>query len=307
MSEFYYGGQAVIEGVMMRGRKRLAVAVRNPDGEIVVHDEPLPARIYQSRWTQIPFLRGMVLLWDALVLGTRALMWSADVAVGEEEGSQGFSGPVAWGTIAFSLVFGIGLFFLLPTAVSHWLETTLDLAKTTSSLIEGLIRIGLFIAYIVLIAQLPDVKRVFSYHGAEHKTINAYEAKAPLTAESVANYSTLHTRCGTSFLLFVLVISIFLFMPLQFDTWYLRMASRLVLIPVVAGISYEFLRFSTRHQRNPIMRVTHRPWPGHATPDHARARPVDAGGSDRRLASCPCRRRPGDARPHRRPATGCRP
>ncbi len=260
MSEFYYGGQAVIEGVMMRGRQRVAVAVRNPHGQIVVHQEPLPARIYQGIISRIPFVRGLVLLWDALGLGTRALMWAADVAIAEEnedksKASQGFSGPVAWGTMLISLTLGIGIFFLIPTAASHWLENWLHLAKTTSALIEGLIRMALFIAYIVAIGRLPDIQRVFAYHGAEHKTINAYEAGAELNPASVARYSTLHTRCGTSFLLFVLIISILLFVPLQFDAWYLRIASRLVLIPVVAGIAYEFLRFSTRHQKNPIMRA----------------------------------------------------
>lgn len=261
MSNFYYGGQAVIEGVMMRGRQQVAVAVRNPQGQIVVHQEPLPARIYRGSISRIPFLRGLVLLWDALGLGTKALMWSADIAIAEEEkqgeaaASPGFSGPVAWGTVLLSLALGIGIFFLLPTAVSHLLETWLGLAKTTSAFIEGLIRMALFIGYIVAIGRLPDIQRVFAYHGAEHKTINAYEAGAELEAESVARFSTLHTRCGTSFLLFVLIISILLFVPLQFDAWYLRILSRLLLIPVVAGIAYEFLRFSTRHQKNILMRA----------------------------------------------------
>ncbi len=261
MSNFYYGGQAVIEGVMMRGRQQVAVAVRNPQGQIVVHQEPLPARIYRGRISQIPFVRGLVLLWDALGLGTKALMWSADVAIaeeGEESGeksSPGFSGPVAWGTIALSLALGIGIFFMLPTAASHLLENWLNLSKTTSAFVEGLIRMALFIGYIVAIGRLPDIQRVFAYHGAEHKTINAYEAGAAMNPTSVARFSTLHTRCGTSFLLFVLIISILLFVPLQFDEWYLRILSRLVLIPVVAGIAYEFLRFSTRHQKNVMMRA----------------------------------------------------
>lgn len=260
MSPFYYGGQAVIEGVMMRGRRRLAVAVRNPQGAIVVHEEPLPPRIYQGLITRIPFLRGLVLLWDALVLGTRALMWSADVAAAEEAPADvttpgPFSGPMAWGMVAFSLALGIGLFFLLPTAVANGFEAWLGLGKTPSAFLEGLMRLGLFIAYIVAIGRLPDIRRVFAYHGAEHKTINAYEAGAALTPESVARFSTLHTRCGTSFLLFVLVISILLFVPLQFDIWYLRLLSRLLLIPVVAGIAYEFLRFGTRYQKNPIVRL----------------------------------------------------
>lgn len=255
LSEFYYGGQAVIEGVMMRGQHRVAVAVRNPHGEIIVHEENLPPRLYQGGIIRRPFLRGLVLLWDALVLGTRALMWSADVAMDEEEESADFSGPVAWGTVALSLLVGIAVFFLLPTALSQWLENTLALSKFGSGLIEGLLRILLFVGYLLAIGRMEDVRRVFSYHGAEHKTINAYEAGVPMTPENVTNYSTVHTRCGTSFLLFVLVISVLLFIPLQFDTWYLRLASRLVLIPVVASFAYEFLRFSTRYQDNAIMRA----------------------------------------------------
>lgn len=261
MSEFYYGGQAVIEGVMMRGQKRVAVAVRNPEGEIIIHEEPLPPKIYQSKVARTPFVRGLVLLWDALVLGTRALMWSADVALEEENDEEeegqtaGFSGPVAWATIAFSLAFGIGLFILLPTAVSYLLENWLNLPKLTSSFLEGVFRLLLFVGYIAAIGMMPDVKRVFGYHGAEHKTINAYEAGVPLTPTNVARYTTLHTRCGTSFLLFVLVISIILFVPLQFDTWWLRLLSRLLLIPVIAGISYEVLRFSTKYQHYTLMKV----------------------------------------------------
>ena len=255
MSEFYYGGQAVIEGVMMRGQRRVAVAVRNPDGGIVIHEEPLPEKIYRSWWSKLPFLRGLVLLWDALVLGTKALMWSADVAMGEEEDAQGFSGPVAWGTVAISLIFGIALFFLLPTGVAHLSENYLGLSKHVSAMFEGVFRLLLFIVYLVLIAQSEEIRRVFMYHGAEHKTINAYEAGETMTPENVAKYSTLHTRCGTSFLLFVVLISIILFIPLQFDAWWLRLLSRLILIPVVAGISYEVLRFSTRYQDNPLMKL----------------------------------------------------
>ncbi len=162
MSEFYYGGQAVIEGVMMRGQRRVAIAVRNPDGDIVIHEEPLPERIYRSRWSRLPFLRGLVLLWDALVLGTKALMWSADVAVGaDEDEAQGFSGPVAWGTVALSLILGTALFFLLPTGVAHLSESLLGLSKTVSAMLEGLFRLFLFIVYLALIALSEDIRRVF--------------------------------------------------------------------------------------------------------------------------------------------------
>ncbi len=261
MSEFYYGGQAVIEGVMMRGQRRVAIAVRNPEGQIVVHEESLPEKVYRSRWSKMPFLRGLVLLWDALILGTKALMWSADVAIGEdEEEAQGFSGPVAWGAVAISLIVGVAIFFLLPTGVAHLSENYLGLSKYASAVLEGFFRLFLFIAYLALIARSEEIRRVFMYHGAEHKTINAYEAGETMTPENVARYSTRHTRCGTSFLLFVVLISIVLFIPLQFDVWWVRLLSRLVLIPVVSGISYEVLRVSTRYQNHFLMRAVI--WPG---------------------------------------------
>ena len=225
-----------------------------------MHEEPLPEKVYGSKWSKMPFLRGLVLLWDALVLGTKALMWSADVAMDEEEESQGFDGPVAWGTVIISLAVGVGIFFLLPTSVAHLSETYLGLSKYASAILEGLFRLLMFIAYLVIIARSEEIRRVFMYHGAEHKTINAYEAGEILTPENVAKYSTRHTRCGTSFLLFVALISIILFIPLQFDVWWIRLLSRLVLIPVVSGISYEVLRISTRYQEKPLMRLLI--WPG---------------------------------------------
>lgn len=249
MAKFYYGGQAVIEGVMMRGRKQMAVAVRAPNGEIVVHEEPLTAAIYRKKWGQWPFVRGLAMLWDALGLGMRALMWAADVAV-KEEGDEEvtFSGPVAWTTIAVSLAFAVGLFFLLPTAAGKFLAPD-GASGLTTSIIEGVIRLGIFLLYLWGIGFMPDIRRVFAYHGAEHKTINAYEAGAPMTPESVAKFSTAHTRCGTGFLLMVMVISIFVFAPFHFDNLFLRLASRIILIPVVAGISYEFMRFNANHQQ----------------------------------------------------------
>ena len=263
MSTKYYGGQAVIEGVMMRGQKSMAVAVRNPQGEIVVHEEPLTAKIYTSNWGKWPFIRGLTLLWDALGLGMRALMWSADVAMQEEESQEvEFSGPVAWTTVAVSLIFAVGLFFLLPTFVSKWLATFFDDNPAVDALLEGGIRLVLFVAYLWAIGLMPDIRRVFGYHGAEHKTINAYEAGEELTVANVQRYSVQHTRCGTSFLLYVLVISILLFAPLTFawveSTWLallLRFASRLLLIPVVAGIAYEIIRLSASHEDNPAMRL----------------------------------------------------
>lgn len=263
MAKQYYGGQAVIEGVMMRGRKSMAVAVRNPQGEIVLHEEPLTAKIYTSRWGQWPFVRGLGMLWDALGLGMRALFWSAEVSA-QEEGAEKveFSGPMAWTTIAGSLAFAIALFFLLPTFASRLLAALFDHHPVVDAVFEGAIRLIIFVLYLWAIGRIPEIKRVFGYHGAEHKTINAYEAGAPLTVASVQRYSVQHTRCGTSFLLYVLVLSVILFAPLTFanvaPVWLallLRFITRLLLVPVVASIAYEIIRFSAAHDDKPLMRL----------------------------------------------------
>ena len=202
----------------------------------------------------------MTMLWDAMVLGTRSLMWSADVSLSDDEDVQ-FTGPVAWTTVALSLAVAIGLFFFLPAAAGKWLETRLGVSPVTGAFIEGLIRLALFLTYLVLIGRMADIRRVFQYHGAEHKTINAYEDGAQMTPASVARYSVQHPRCGTSFLLLVLVLSIILFAPLHFNfiegplAYVARLASRLLLIPVVAGISYEFLRYSAKHKDNPVIKI----------------------------------------------------
>mgnify|MGYP005842592455 CR=1 FL=1 len=246
---------------MMRGRKTMAVAVRNPQGKIVIHTEPLTARIYTSAWGKWPFVRGLALLWDALGLGMRALMWSAEVSAQENENQKvEFSGPVAWTTLAGSLAFAIALFFLVPTLASRWLATFVNDNVWVDAFFEGVIRLALFVAYIWAIGRIPEIGRVFGHHGAEHKAINAYEAGAPLTVASVRSFSLQHVRCGTSFLLYVLVISIILFAPLTFADvepgWLalvLRFVSRLLLVPVVAGIAYEIIRFSAAHAGNPLM------------------------------------------------------
>lgn len=254
MAEFNYGGQAVIEGVMMRGASHAAIAVRNPQGEIIVHNEPLTAPIYTSRWGQWPFVRGLALLWDALGLGMRSLMWSANVAV-EDETDVSFHGPVAWGTMAMAAVFGIGIFFILPFLVARAADNYVP-STFFSHIIEGVLRLALFLAYIVAIGQMPDIKRVFSYHGAEHMTINAYEAGAELTPASVSRFSLIHPRCGTGFLLVVMVVSIFVFSFIGRPNLVWSIAARILLIPVIAGISYEFIRFSARHyQTNALVRL----------------------------------------------------
>ncbi|MCB9138361.1 MAG: DUF1385 domain-containing protein [Caldilineaceae bacterium] len=263
MAKQYYGGQAVIEGVMMRGKASMAVAVRNPQDKIVVHEEPLTAKIYTAKWGQWPFVRGLGMLWESLGLGMRALMWSGEVSIQEDENEPvEFSGPVAWTTIALSMGFAVVFFFLLPTLASRWLATYVNDNAVVDAFFEGLLRMVIFLLYIWGIGRIPEIARVFGYHGAEHKTINAYEAGDPLTVAGVRPHSVQHTRCGTSFLLYVLVISIVLFAPLTFSgvepLWLgliLRFASRLLLVPVVASLAYEVIRFSAAHEENPLMRM----------------------------------------------------
>lgn len=250
MSEFNYGGQAVIEGVMMRGAKYVAVAVRNPAGEIIIHNEPLNARIYGGLISRLPFLRGIIVLWDALVLGMRALLFSADVALEEEDVE--FSGPIAWGSVALSLVIGVGVFLLGPVFLIGLVDRHIA-SSLVSNVIEGLIRLAFFLVYVYAIGFIPDIQRVFAYHGAEHKTINAYEDGAPLKPDAVKAYSTAHPRCGTGFLLVFAVVSILIFALLGRPPLVPRILSRLVLIPVVAGLTYELIKFSAAHRDNPLI------------------------------------------------------
>lgn len=239
-----YGGQAVLEGVMMRGRHAVAIAVRAPDQSIVVHTEPLGA-IYRSRVLKIPFLRGVIALWDALGLGLRALTLSANVQSGADERLEG--APL-YLTLGFSLALGIGLFFLLPAWLGHWSERLLGVNPWWSNLLEGLIRLALLIGYIVLIGRIPEIGRVFAYHGAEHKTINAFEAGAELTPQSVARFPLEHARCGTAFLLTLVVLSVLLFSLLGPLPPFWRLLSRLLLLPLLAGLSYEYLRWTASHR-----------------------------------------------------------
>ena len=278
-----YGGQALIEGVMMRGRHFVAGAAREPNGNIVTISEPLSPFIYSSHWAKIPFLRAVTILWDTLVLGTRFLLWSANVAVAEElkkendkpnadasaDAASGKSdvataaalpAGVAFATVAIALAFGIGLFFVLPlflvNLVDPFLTASLatgDMASLASNIIEGLIRLALFLAYIWLIGWMPDIRRVFQYHGAENKTVAADEAGVPLTPEAVERYSKEHPRCGTGFLLVVVVVSIFVFALLGRPPMVWRIVSRIVLVPVVAALSYELIKFSSAHKTNPLL------------------------------------------------------
>ncbi len=250
-----YGGQAVIEGVMMRGQKAFAIAMRAPDGNIVVHKENLAA-VYRSKITKIPFLRGVILLWDAFGLGMHALTLSANMQTGEEEkleGSQLYIIP----TIA--VVGAIGLFMLLPTGMGGLTETYLGWNPWLANLLEGVIRLLLVIGYIWAIGFMPDARRLFSYHGAEHKTINAYEAGAELTPESVAKFSLQHPRCGTAFILTFALISFLVYTALGPLSMFLKLASRVLLIPVLAGISVEYIRWTANHLDSPIVRLLIKP------------------------------------------------
>ena len=245
-----YGGQAVIEGVMMRGSQVMAVAVRAPDQRIMLHTQPLSA-IYRNRVSKLPFVRGLIGLWDALVLGWQSLSFSANVAGGEEVKIEG---PVAWGTIAFSLIFGVGLFFLAPAAVAQLSETWLGINSFLGNVLEGLLRLALIVGYMWLIGLMPDIRRLYGYHGAEHKTINAFEAGADLTPESVARFPLEHPRCGTAFLLTVVIFSILLFALLGPLPIWVRLLSRVLLIPVVAGLAFEYIRFTARHLTHPLVK-----------------------------------------------------
>ena len=235
-----YGGQAVIEGVMMRGRTSCAIAVRTPDGSIEIENQELGG-MYRSRIAQIPFLRGLLLLGDALVLGMRALTFSANVQIEEDEKVEGTS---LFLTLLTSLAAGIGLFFLLPAGLAHLSESVIQVGPFWGNVIEGLVRLMLLIGYIWGIGRVPDIERVYGYHGAEHKTINAFEADAPLTVQSVATFSRQHARCGTAFMLTVVLFSIVLFSLLGPMTLWLRLLSRVLLVPVLAMIAYEYIRFT---------------------------------------------------------------
>jgi uncharacterized protein YqhQ len=249
---------------MMRGSKRLSVAVRNPNDEIVIHTEPLDPRIYGGRLARIPFVRGLTLLWDALGLGIKSLMFSAEVAL-EDEKEEGagnvFEGPMQWGTVLLSLSFSVALFFVLPAFLGGQIEKMLglDRAHLVSNLIEGAIRLLLLVGYIWGIGRLSDIKRLYGYHGAEHKTINAYEAGAELTPASVARFSREHPRCGTAFLLTVVIVSILFFSLLPPLSIPLRVLSRILFLPLVAGIAYEVIRFTAKHQDKAIIRAITKP------------------------------------------------
>jgi uncharacterized protein YqhQ len=250
---FHYGGQAVFEGVMIRGKEGVAISVRQPNGELNIVRQPL-ASIYKGRLREMPLIRGVIALVETMVLGTQSLLHSAQVAAAEEGGEK-IPTALLWGTVAISLALGVALFFMVPLFTTRYLIDPYINSALLSNVFEGLIRIGIFIAYLKLISLMPDIKRVFGYHGAEHKVVNAYEAGVPLDVESVKNYSTAHARCGTAFLFIVLIVAILVFALVGQPTLWIRILSRIALIPVIAVISYEIMKFGAAHINNKVVRI----------------------------------------------------
>lgn len=263
MDRINIGGQAVLEGVMMRAPRAMAIAVRRPGGEIVVKREPMPPLSERYPIVKLPILRGAVALFTSLVLGIKALNFSANEAMVEEE--DGGTGEVkkeeltSWalaGTMIVAFAFGIGLFFFLPLYLTKLLVPLIGDNNIVFNLVDGLIRVAVFLLYIWSIARMKDIQRVFQYHGAEHKTIFAFENGEMLSLENVKKYSRLHPRCGTSFLLIVMLVSIGVFslIPKAWPfAW--KALSRVVLLPLIAGISYEFLKWSAKHDQHPLVKL----------------------------------------------------
>jgi uncharacterized protein YqhQ len=247
-----YGGQAVIEGVMMRGREAYSIAVRKPDRTIVVETWRL-GRTYRSGWGRVPLLRGFLMLWQALVLGVRALSYSASQQAGTEaarieEGSLTL-------TLVGSLVVGTTGFVLLPAGAAHLLQSLFETSPLATNVLEGCIRLGLLVGYIAAIGRVPEIARVFGYHAAEHMTIHAFEAGGPLTVDRVNAHPKEHPRCGTAFLLTVVVLSILLFTLLGPMSFGARIATRLAALPGLAALAYEYLRITARISTTPLGRV----------------------------------------------------
>ena len=246
-----YGGQALIEGVMMRGSKYVAAAMRLPNDEIKIIAEPLSG-VYNSNIKNIPFLRGVIALWDALGLGMRFLTISANTQVDDDEKIEGSSLIL---TVIVSLSLAIILFFITPAAIGHWMQSYYSLQAWTSNLYEGLIRLLFIVGYMWGVGFIPEINRVFAYHGAEHKTINAFEAGAELNPDTVGSFTLVHPRCGTSFLLTLIVISMIIFTIIGPLNLFWRIFSRVLLIPFLAGISYEYIRWTAAHINNRIVKA----------------------------------------------------
>lgn len=249
------GGQALIEGVMMRGPEGVGIAVRKPDGEIELKVDKIDNLTTKNKFFKLPFVRGVVALLDSMVLGTKSLMYSAEFFEDEEEEVEPSkfekmienvfkdkAGDVfIYMTVFISILVSVGLFMILPTFVTNLFKNYID-SPIVLNLVEGVLRVSIFLAYVIFASKLEDVKRVFEYHGAEHKTIHCYEGEEELTVENVKKYPILHPRCGTSFLFTVMIISIVVFSFFGWPSPLVRLLSRIILMPIIAGISYEINR-----------------------------------------------------------------
>ena len=262
MEKINVGGQAVIEGVMMRAPRSMAIAVRRPNGEIVVRKEMIVPLSERYPVVKLPIVRGAVALFSSLIIGIKALNFSANEAVTEEEkeGDEDKGGELSsWamaGTMAFAFGFGICLFFLFPLYLTKLMTPIIGDNNIVFNLVDGVIRVIVFLLYIWGISRMSDIQRVFQYHGAEHKCIFAYEALEELSVENVKKYSRLHPRCGTSFLLIVMLVSIAVFSLIpKLWPFYIKAGSRIVLLPLIAGISYEFLRWSAKNDTHPLVKM----------------------------------------------------
>ncbi len=264
------GGSAIMEGVMMRGPKEIASAVRTPSGEIVVDKRPISSLVTKYHVNKIPILRGVFAFFDSLICSMRALMWSAEFFDLEDDSAEEPSKFDKWLTeklgeklkdyviyfsVIISVIFSVALFFILPNIVTGFVSGFIS-NRVVNTLLEGIIRIAIFLGYILLVSRMDEIKRVFEYHGAEHKTIFCYEAGLELTPENARNMSRLHPRCGTSFLVFVMIISIIVFSFISWDNVFIRIVLRLLLLPVVAGISYEIIRWAGRSQNKLVCLIS---------------------------------------------------
>ena len=259
--QFRYGGQAVMEGVMMRGQKTVATVVRRPNGKLAMEVKPL-SQIYTGKTRHTPFLRGGIAMLEAVLLGLSSLMYSANIALEDENaageakpaGKDGITGASMWLMMLLSFSLAIGLFFLAPLFLARLIEPLID-SSLVFHLVEGLIRLTIFLVYLRLVGFMPDIRRVFAYHGAEHKTIHAYEAGVELTPEKVQEYTTAHARCGTAFLLAVMVIAVVIFALIGKQELWLMILTRVALLPLIASLSYELTQFGARHLDNPVVKA----------------------------------------------------
>ncbi|RQW87428.1 MAG: DUF1385 domain-containing protein [Geobacter sp.] len=256
MGKINIGGQAVIEGVLMRAPRSMAIAVRRPDGEIIVKRDTVIPLSERFPLVKLPLVRGAVALFTSLVIGMKALSFSANEAISEGEEKAEMSPFAMGGTIAVALLFGILLFFILPLFLTKLLVPYIGGSNIVFNLVDGFIRVVVFLLYVYSISRMSDIQRVFQYHGAEHKSIFAFEAGIALTVENVKRFSRLHPRCGTSFLLIVMLVSIVVFSLIpKLWPFYLKAGSRIVLLPVIAGLSYELLKLSAKHEKSRLVRM----------------------------------------------------